>query len=252
MTLQESSLLRSLSSVTRYNARDIADLCQLYMIALHILRCDFDNAPFARDYARETISYNNWDNLRINNTDLYQLLNILIAQSQGWTHNLKNPRASETLLDDIQLDPMDVRRFLHNISGTRFDADLSGRLLLHTEHDLKIQTSNYRSMRRIAADWNHAHVTQEAKSLVVTRLLQAMRHKALQGDLTPVLKHMAQKQDLELKNVCDPETGAGCDASATPAASAAKGPSLLKQLAVGAGLGVGAYLLGKAMFGGNK
>ena len=248
--ISESSLLRSLNAVSRYSARDIADLLLLYAIALHILRSDFEAAPFAQDYARHTITYHDWNHVRLNSTDLYQLLNILMAQQAQWTNRLKNHTASDLLLKDIYLDPVDVRQFLQNIAKGGFNPTLSGRMLLHFEQALHVQTSNYRSMRRIAADWNQSHVTTEAKSLVVTRLLQAMRHKAVQGDLLRPLEDLARRQQLELTNVCNPETGANCD---TPAAqvlpTTTKSPSLLKQLAVGAGLGLGAYLLGKTMFG---
>lgn len=248
--IQESSLLRSLSAASRYSARDIADLLLLYGIALHILRCDFDSAPFARDYAKHTISFHDWNHVRLSSTDLYQLLNILMAQQAEWTNRLRNHNASELLLQDIHVDPVDVRQFLQNIAKGGFDANFSGRMLLHFEQDLHVDVSNYRSMRRIAADWSKSHVTTEDKSLVVTRLLQAMRHKALQGDLLRPLEDLARRQQLELKDVCNPETGANCDTpSTTHAPTGAKPPSLLKQLAMGAGLGVGAYLLGKAIFG---
>lgn len=247
MKLQESSLLRGLSSVSRYSARDIADLCMLYLIGLHILRSEFSTAPFARDYARNTVSYNDWHVLRIHNTDLYQILNILMAKQRGWTDHLKNPHASDVFLQDVHVDPQIVKQLLHNMARPGFDPELGGRLLLLMERDLRIQVSNYRSMRRITSDWHHHHVTTEAKSLVMTRLLQAMRHKAFSGDLLPQLKKLAQEQKLEITQACDPETGKNCDIT-TPTQK----PSLIKQIAVGAGLGVGAYLLGKALFGGNK
>lgn len=251
MNLEESSLLRSLSSASRYSARDMADLCMLYMIALHILRSEFATAPFARDYARKTVSYNNWLTLRIHNTDLYQILNILMTKHQDWTDRLKNRTASDLFLEDLKIDDYVVKTFLHNIAKPGFNPDLSGRLLMRMERDLRIQVSNYRSMRRIASDWHEAHVTQEAKSLVMTRLLQALRYKAFTGDVLPQLSKLAKQQKLEIKNACDPETGKNCMVPAHADTSSAR-PSLLKQIAVGAGLGVGAYLLGKALFGGGS
>jgi hypothetical protein len=118
------------------------------------------------------------------------------------------------------------------------------------ERALKISTSNYKSMRRILADWPQPHVTTDAKSLVMTRLLQAIRAKAHRGELMPELERLSKIRKWEIVNACDPETGKNCDSSQMPS-GVKKPPSLLKQLAVGAGLGVGAYLLGKAMFGGN-
>jgi hypothetical protein len=245
--VNESSLLRSINTVSRYNARDIADLTQLYLITLHILRCEFETAPFAQSYANRTQSAGNWDHVRIHLNDLYQLLNIVISQSQTWTNQLRNQPASRTLLDDVNLNQADVIKFLRNIRGGNFDLNLSGRLLFKFERQLRIQTQNYRSMRRIAQDWQRAHVDVEAKQLVVTRMLQALRHRAMRGDLIMPLQKLAMVHQLEIKDACDPETGKGCDQP-----NMTKSPSLIKQLAVGAGLGVGAYLLGRALFKGDR
>jgi hypothetical protein len=242
MNLQESSLLHSLSSLKRYNAKDIADLCFLYMVALHILRSEFDFAPQARSYASKTLGSGDFQNIRLNKTDLYQLLNILLAQDILWTDQLQNPSASHTFLTDIYLNHDDVVKFLRNIQQGGFNPTQSARLLLKMENQLKVSTTNYKSVRRIASDWNKGHVDKHAKSLVVTRLL-------LQGDLRVLLEQLAQSQNLEYNDACNQETGANCGVSAQMSSTKKeKKPSLLKQLAVGTGLGIGAYLLGKALF----
>jgi hypothetical protein len=186
----------------------------------------------------------------LNRSDLYQFLTILITQSHTWTHYLRNPDASDLLLQQIHVDSHDVERFLHNLQHVNFDPELSGRLLLQMERDLKITTSNYKSMRRILTDWHMDHVDTEAQCLVMTRLLQALRAKALRGDVIARLQSLARDRDWEIHHACDPETGKNCGITANT--TTPKKPSLLKQLAVGAGLGVGAYLLGKALFGGSN
>lgn len=245
--IQESALIPSLNQINRYNARDIADNCFLYAVCLHILRQEFEFAPWAKSYAHDTGKWTNWDQIRIHETDLYQFLNILDKQDARWTHSLKDKPASDLLMHEIHVNHVDWLQFLRNVASMKYDAELGARLLIKLERDLKITVSNYKSMRRIASDWDQAHVDTEAKSLVVTRMLQALRYKAFRGDIRSPWEQLAKIRNLELKDVCDPETQKGCGVTA-----ATKPPSLLKQLAVGAGLGVGAYLLGKAMFGGSK
>ena len=238
----ESNLLRSLSDVGKYNARDMADLAFLYLIALHILRVNFDSAPMAQKYAVQSQS-TDWSFSKPSGTDLYQLLHILIEQNKSWIGSLKNPAASQTLMGDLQLDPMDVKRFLNNVHQEPYNTDLARRLLLRFESQLRIQNSNYRSVRRIAADWLSDLVTTEAQSLALTRLIQAMNHKAIRGDLRHALEQMATQQKLLLTTACNPETGQNCAATTEP-----RQGSLLGTLAKTAGLTVGAYLLGKALF----
>jgi len=140
-------------------------------------------------------------------------------------------------------------RFLRNLHSATFDPELSGRLLLQLERALKITTSNYKSMRRILSDWHLDHVDTEAKRLVMTRLLQVLRAKAAQGDLVQKVNALSRERKWEITHACDPETGRNCVQAVSVAP---KPPSLIKQLAIGAGLGVGAYLLGKALFSGSN
>lgn len=248
--IAEGRLLSNLSRMNRYSARDVADVTFGYLLALHMCRQEFETAPWTRSYVKltdDTHSY--WHATNLNKTDLYQLLNVLIGKSTKWTNYMKQNAASQLLLTEINLDPYVVHRFLKNIQQVNFDPELSGRLLLQLERELKIQTSNYKSMRRILSDWHLSHVDTEAKRLVMTRLLQMLRARAASGDIIHKLEQLSRDRAWEIPTACDPETGKNCG---TQISISPKPPSLLKQLAVGAGLGVGAYLLGKALFGGKK
>lgn len=248
--IQESLLIRNLNRLRRYSARDIADLAFCYMLALHMCRQEFETAPWVRLYATTTLDAHEWHQMNLNRTDLHQFLTLLIGQLRLQTGQLKDVTASDLLLHEIHVDAHVVQRFLHNLQQVKFDPELSGRLLLQMERALLITVSNYKSMRRILSDWHLPHVDTEAKRLVITRLLQMLRAKAVQGDIIHKVEQLAKARKWEIAHACDPETGRNCDATVTT--QAPKKPSLIKQLAIGAGLGVGAYLLGRALFGGNK
>lgn len=248
--ISESRLLPNLSRIHKYSARDVADLAFCYMLALHMCRQEFETAPWVRTYAHNTQDAQGWQHTNLNKTDLHQFLNVLIAQPHSWRAYMKDHAASDLLMQEIHLDADLVNRWLRNLYSMHFDPELSGRLLMQIERDLKIQTSNYKSMRRILSDWHLDHVDTDAKRLVMTRLLQVLRSKASTGDVMQKVNLLSRERKWEIDHACDPETGRNCDVTATMTPT--KSPSLLKQLAVGAGLGVGAYLLGKALFGGNK
>jgi hypothetical protein len=245
MNISESNLLKHNTNIGQYSALDLAEITFLSLITLHLLRCNFSTAPWAKNYALKSRT-STWSTANPSFTDLYQMLHVIVHQPRSWTGQLKNKSASETLLNDIKLLPSDLKQFFSNIASNSFDPNISKRLLLKFEYGLRITVTNYKSVRRIAGDWFGSHVDDEAKQLAVTRLLQALRHKARQVDLLKPLERMSSDLKLEIKNVCDPESGQGCDTESLYQTS--KQPSLLKQLAVGAGLGVGAYLLGKALF----
>jgi hypothetical protein len=313
MKLNEGSLLASVSSINRYSARDIADLTFLYMIALHILRVNWETIGFAKNYASKTLSRNimeatssptvyvkavpskkdvfkihaiddpenelqghlkkgyeeDKETLRdfeatagvnviymnieesfgSSSTDLNQLLTITLQHSDDFIH-LKNQEASKHLLHDLLLTSTDVTKFLRNIASSSYDDKLAARLLLRFERNLRVTVTNYKSVRRICSDWNTSSVDDEAKRLSITRLLQAMRHRAIRGDLLQPLQNLAKQQKLELPHACNPETGENCNIDKEDQSS--QKLSMLKQLTITAGLGVGAYYLGKALAGGFK
>lgn len=241
--LAESSLFPTLRKLGKYNARDLADLLYLYCLTLHLLRSDFISAPYAQTYAKHSVNRDGWQQAHVQSTDLYQFLHVLLSRQPELIARLKNQQASELFLHDLKLSEHVFVTFLDNISHTTFDYDKSANALLTLERALKIQVTNYRSIRRLISSWHTTEIDQEARRLSVTRLIQALDHRANNGDLLPQLKKLAKSQNLLLKNVHNPEKHA----------DPLDKPSLLKQLALSTGLGVGAYLLGKALFsGGNK
>ena len=246
-SIRESSLLQSLSSIKRYNARNVADLTFLFLITLHVLRSEWSSAPNAKLYASQTLAFGNWIDVKSSNTDLYQMLVILMSHKEYVTNLLQNHKASDALIHDIDLDPSDIKRFLRNIASSTYDFNLASRMLYQLERDLRITTTNYKSVRRICSDWNTSHIDDEAKMLAITRLLQALKAKAPNGDLTRQLDALAHHEKLILANACNPETGKNCQVDTQHSKL-----GLLKQLALGAGLGIGAYYVGRALAGGIK
>jgi len=234
----ESRLLPSLSSIKRFSARDTADLCFLYVVALHTLRVNPPTQDWARRYAQRTKS--NWYAFSGSNTDLHQLLSVLLDHRSDLKTRAKDPRRSTPVFDSIALDDYDVQRFLQNVQSSRYDESLARQLLMRFENQLRITVTNYRSVRRITSDWTRPHVTHEAKSLAVTRLIQALETRARNGDVLPLLKQLAKIEQLLIKDACNPETGENCE-TPTPKMG------LLKQLAIATGIGVGAFMLGRAL-----
>jgi hypothetical protein len=214
-----------------FTGREIVDLAFLYIIALHILRCDYQTSDWAVLYAKRTISRSNFNAADFNNTDLYQLLNMISNPTGSLSNQLSGGSKNDLLWSEVKFNPNTIRSFLQNISAKNYNIDEQKRLLLQIEHQLHITVSNYRSVRRIAAEWNTPHIGTEAQKLAITRLLQALRAKAKRGDLLPHLEKISQKNRFELFGVCDPETGHKCDdVDHVPK----NGMGFLKSLALGA------------------
>lgn len=238
MTLLESKLLPTLSGIGKFTARDAAELCFLYFIGLHTLRVNGSTEVYARHYVSQTKSTHYA--FTTTSTDLHQLISVLLEHRKDLKMRLKNPRQSQEMFELISLDEHTVQSFLNNIQSSHYNESLAAQLLMKLEQQLNIEVTNYRSVRRICSDWNRLHVSDEAKSLALTRLIQALERRSRVGDILPPLKKLANSENLLLKNVCNPETGENCD-DAKPKLG------LLKQLAIATGIGVGAFMLGRAL-----
>ena len=55
-SLEENKLLRA-KRPSNFNAKDMSELAFLYMVALHIMRSEYETAPFARQYAKQTMRH---------------------------------------------------------------------------------------------------------------------------------------------------------------------------------------------------
>ena len=234
--LTESRLIPSRNHLRSMGAKDVADLTMLYFITLQIMKSEYLLRPIAINYARRTILFQNFDQFRIVSTDLYIFLHLLMGKNNEAQVNLL--AGDKSLLKRIKVNFNDIKRYLFNVWRDRDVPGLEWQILTKMERQLNITTANYRSMRRLSAKWNKlSHYEQQ---LVMTRLLMAFRIRARRSDLLPMLEKFAKIKRLELKtDLCNPETGEGCD---DPDEASMKANTLLKKLAVGGLLAGGAAL----------
>lgn len=239
--LEENTLFRA-RSLDEFTARDICDMVLLYMVTLHILRTEFETAPFAQNYAKRTMSHNGFDKADPYNTDLYQLLHMVSHPHDGMAAKLDKPHANDLLWHDTHFAPANTKRLLLQIANSGYDGHDARRLLLSLEQQLKISNSNYRSVRRLASEWGTSELDTEQQKLTITRLLQAFRSRVRRGDLAASLENLARHHKYEMHDVINAETGE------TPRAaqSGKSGMTFLKGLAIAAGIAAADRVLQKA------
>jgi len=232
--LTEGRMIRSKSKLQGMSARDIADLFFLHICALEILKNDYEYAPKAQKYAKQSMRFQKFDRFITSGTDFYLLAYAMVTKDESlFTDERDKVFIKRTNVDDRQL-----KRYLERIAFNRFVFEEDRRFTLRLNYDLQINSS-YRAIRRLAIEWNKISGTQ--KKLAITRLLQAFRKKGLMSDLYPWLANLAKKDSLELQGVFNPETG---NQETTPSGSTWK-----QKLAVGAAIAGGAYLGSKYLKG---
>lgn len=201
--LTESRLLRTKQSFKTYTAKDIAELAFVYFISLEILSSEFDYLSDAKDYAKKTIMYGNFNSFRFSGTDMYMLLYVLLGNDEV---ELKGDKENNDLfLNNINPNMMNIKRYFLNLRKGEPNQTFNRRFLLKLQQELDITVANYRSMRILVSDWKN--ISKPQKKLVMTRLLQVFRARAIRSELRTFIESLAKGQKLEIKGVDNAETG---------------------------------------------
>jgi hypothetical protein len=94
-------------------------------------------------------------------------------------------------------------------------------MFMKLERALKIQETNYKSIRRLGVDW--AKLNPSQRRLVNTRLLQFYKTKAIRSELYQPLKQYSKANNYILANVSNAEKASVAKKIAVRTAAAAAG-----------------------------
>ena len=223
----ESKMFRSKSRVEGTDARDMGDFAMMNMLALYILSNEYDFAGVAQDYAKRSMQYGNFNSFRAGGTDL----NIaLTAVKNGMTDSGEKNQIQSS---KYKFNDQKIKAFLKTLAMGRPPAGIQS-FFMRIERDLDIQNSNYRSIRRLAQDW--PRLTKMQKQLVITRMMQFFRAKALRSELYSYIRDMSRSQGLEARNAHNAE-----------GSPRMRGADTLSKIAIATGAVIGGYALGKSL-----
>ena len=178
--LTESRLFRNKKIASGVNVDDAAELAFVQLMMLNVFNKDYDFAPLAREYASRTAALKNFDTFRTNGTDLYIALNRIMGKDQDYSSD-----KDKIAMGRVNPKRQDVVRYLNHIGSSKSDSGFEKAMLLRFEKQFNVQDSLLKSMRRLVGDWDN--LNQNQKALVVTRMSQYMRRKAMRSELTPAL-----------------------------------------------------------------
>ena len=184
----------------KMTARQIADHVFMDMIGLWIMSNVFDFAPNAEDYADRTRTgagrFSKW---KIGKTDLYNSIHIILRKRT----DIFTGAADAALLEKIKLSSRDVISYLDRIAKGKANESFVRTMLQRMENDLRIEDSTFRSVRRIAQEWNGAQTS--AKRLALTRMVQFYNANARQCEMAAMIRKMAKSENLLDRKAKNPE-----------------------------------------------
>jgi hypothetical protein len=149
------------------------------MLALALLSKSSNTISFAKQYAKQTMAKGTFDQVRMINNDLANMLAI-VSGDPKITKKLKNKNQAQAMRQRLPVPVMAVRRYLHTFEDTY-------KFLTQLERALNITDANYRNLRRMIS--NYKALDSRTKKITVDRLLLYISSKLPGTDLHRSIKN---------------------------------------------------------------
>lgn len=196
-TITESNILnKSILGTSKYSARDFADIFFLYLCAIRILKAEFYGASAISSYLKGCSLQANGS---LKGNDLDVLINLLFSDRAATQVKFKDPEESAHFLQSLTFNMPALRTFISNSAAGTQNLELDRRFLLYAENQLKIDSTQLMSIRRLCSEWEMEN--ESDKVLVFTRLIQNFRSRIKKADILPILETVAKKAKLEDKDI---------------------------------------------------
>ena len=145
--VSEAKVIRRHSDLSRFSFPEITERIYLSFLALTLLRSMEQGKAFTKTYADQTMAKGTFDQVRMMNNDLANMLAIVSGDPEI-TKKLKNKDQAQAMRQRQPVPVMAVRRYLR-----AFDEPF--KFLTQLERALGITDANYRNLRRAIADYKN-------------------------------------------------------------------------------------------------
>lgn len=206
--LNESRMYRSRHAFRSVDARQVADHAFMDMIALWILYNEFEFAPAVIDYAAKTSQMYGFKRYLQSNTDLYLNLHIISEKRI----DLLSTESDLVALERLNINEKQVVRYLHQIAANSIQIGQVRMTLQRLEQSLRIENSNYRSIRRLAQSWPTLDTGR--KRATITRMIMFYRAHARRSEMFQMINSLAKARNLEDRSAANPELSKAAKAAA--------------------------------------
>jgi hypothetical protein len=193
-----STIFPSRRWLDREDFYSLTEKAYLLILALRVLIGCPNSQEWATGHLKQTLQGTNFHSWRSTGTDLYV---VLWALTQGEYE--RSADAPESVMEAPFL------RWLRALRNDPNDTTETRRLFLKLDSLLHNSDSSLKALRRLIQDW--PQLSRDEQQVTMTRLLQIMRARVYRAECLPHLNRAARAHKLELSDVCDLETGDGCN-----------------------------------------
>jgi|TARA_A100001015_G_scaffold224618_1_gene253303 DNA repair ATPase RecN len=178
--VSEGKVIRKFSDLQRYTFPEVTERIYLSFLALALMSQEKATKSFTNSYAEQTMAKGTFDQVRMINNDLANMLAIVSGDPEI-TKKLKNKNQAQAMRQRQPVPIMAVRRYLRT-----FDDHYKN--LTQFERALNISDANYRNVRRNIA--NFKSLTTKERSKTIARLKQMLQSKLPNTDIQRKFKEL--------------------------------------------------------------
>jgi len=191
--ITEARMTRTESNTRRLSYRDCCERAYLILLGLEMMRKFPQYSAEARKYARNTSRFANYDSFRASATDLYNFIYFIVGDDAAM-QKLRDPEDAKDVREKTTLPQMAVNRYLSKIAQGQ-EPTASSEMFIKLESVLRINSSNYKRIRRTVTNLNRANSRDIREA--ATKLLYAARARLRSSDFIQPLEALAADKDLE-------------------------------------------------------
>ena len=178
--VSEGKVIRRHSDLQRYTFPEVTERIYLSFLALALMSQNKDTLGFAKSYADQTMAKGTFDQVRMMNNDLANMLAIVSGDPEI-TKKLKNKNQAQAMRQRQPVPVMALRRYLRSYEDHYKN-------LTNLERALNINDGNLRNIRRAVANYNK--LDSKMKLQTLHRLQQQLQSKLPNTDILKKFKEL--------------------------------------------------------------
>jgi hypothetical protein len=178
--VSEAKVIRRHSDLERFTFPEVTERIYISFLALALMSQQKETAVFAKQYSNQTMAKGTFDQVRIVNNDLANMLAIVSGDPEI-TKKLKDKNQAQAMRQRQPLPVMAVRRYLRTWED-------HFKNLTQLERALNIRDANYRNVRRAVADYTN--LDTKTQTQLLARLKQLLQSKLPNTDIQRKFKEL--------------------------------------------------------------
>lgn len=200
--LTEARMTRNSNNQRMLTYTDCKERAYLIILMMQVMRHYRSYRDIVGHYAHKTVMYRDYDRLRVDGSDLYNLFYFVTGDEKA-LGKLKDPGSAAIERRKTLLGVGNLNGYLRRMKRLDKPSKVDDNDLFQLERELSIANSDYKTLRRRISTYGTD--TQKEREATVTRLLFAGRSKLSDSDFLHQFSKLALDKNLEDLNRTDPE-----------------------------------------------